>query len=235
MAVVTYSEIICDYFMVQQEDVRLQDELAENPAAFFRKMALYMKNAIPMFNRPPEAKEWLRHTDPEWTDSDRTTEHLMNPGDTIETGMTGYELMSAGYIEEDDVGTPSYRKVDVAYDPETGIVTLNEVVEAGRDLQFDFYTDGTFVYELTEEMKNILGLCVQYVWERRFNNDFLSRTPKIHDDSFTTGSESNWVAKGTERLRTIYGQLNSALVSFEQGLAAMETLPAANKFRKPLI
>lgn len=73
----TYSEIICDYFMVQQEDVRLQDEMDENPAGFFRKMALYMKNGIPMFNRPPEAKEWLAHTDPDWEDTEYVTSALM--------------------------------------------------------------------------------------------------------------------------------------------------------------
>ena len=232
---VTYSEIICDYFMVLQDDIRLQGELAENPAGFLRKMALYMKNASPRFNRPPEAKEWLKHTDPEWGDWSTVTEQLMNPGETLETGMTGFDMMSAGIVEEDDLGTPYYRTLDADYAPETGIVTVNEVVEAGRKLQCDFYTDGTFDYELTEEMKEILGQCVQYVWELRFNNDFLSRTQKIHDDSFTTGNESNWIAKGTERLKTIYGQLNSALVSFEQGLAAMETLPRAAKFKKPLI
>lgn len=231
---VTYSEIICDYFMVLQDDVRLQDELAENAAGFFRKMALYMKNAIPKFNRPPEAKEWLKHSDPDWGNWTTVTEQLLNPGDVLNTGMTGYELMSAGIIEEDDLGTPSYRTVDASYNTETGAVTLNEVVESGRELQCDFYTDGTFDYELTDEMKGILGLCVQYVWEFRFNNDFLPRTPKVHDDSFKTGNESSWTSKGTERMKMIYGQLNSALVSFEQGLAAMETLPRASKFKKPL-
>ncbi len=73
-----YSEIICDYFMVQQEDVRLQDEMDENPAGFFRKMALYMKNGIPMFNRPPEAKMWLAHTDPDWEDTEIETATLLD-------------------------------------------------------------------------------------------------------------------------------------------------------------
>lgn len=72
-----YSEIICDYFMVQQEDVRLQDEMDENPAGFLRKMALYMKNAIPMFNRPPEAKTWLAHTDPDFEDSETQTVQML--------------------------------------------------------------------------------------------------------------------------------------------------------------
>lgn len=75
---VAYSEIICDYFMIQQEDVRLQDEMDENPAKFFRKMALYMKNGIPMFNRPPEAKKWLAHTDPDWDDYECETDQLLD-------------------------------------------------------------------------------------------------------------------------------------------------------------
>lgn len=152
----------------------------------------------------------------------------------IETGVTGYEICSAGVIEEDDFGTPRYVPLDTTYDPETGDVTVKEVVEGGRTVQFDFYTDGYFDNDLTDEMKNILGLCMQYVWERRFNNDFLTRTPKIKDDSFDIGNESNWIAKGTERMRTLYGQLNSALVSFEQGLAAMETLPMGKKFKGPV-
>ncbi|MBR3688895.1 MAG: hypothetical protein IKL85_07465 [Lentisphaeria bacterium] len=231
---VAYSEIICDYFMVQQDDIRLREELDENPARFFRKMALYLKNGIPLFNRPPEAKAWLKHEDPEWDDFEIETETVTEPGDTIDTGITGYELCSVGTLEEDDLGDPVYRKVDADYDSDTGIITVNEALGVGAKVQADFYTDGQFEYDLTEDMKNILGLCVQYVWERRFNNDFLSRTQKVKDDSFEVGNESNWIAKGTERLKVIYGQLNSAMVGFEQGLAAMETLPSSRKFKGPV-
>lgn len=42
----TWSEIICDYGMVLINDIRLTEELANDPALFFRKMALYLKNAI---------------------------------------------------------------------------------------------------------------------------------------------------------------------------------------------
>lgn len=43
----------------------------ENPARFFRKMALYMKNAIPIFNRPPEIRQWLEldMTLPSWDEA----------------------------------------------------------------------------------------------------------------------------------------------------------------------
>ena len=189
-----YSEIICDYFMVQQSDTRLQDELEENQAKFFRKMSMYMKNAIPMFNRPPDVRQWLTHTDADFDDYSVNTTSAMDDGD----------------------------------------VTLQEVVGSGVEIQLDFYTDGYFDHDLTDEMKNILGLCLQYVWERRFNNDFLYRTPKVKDRNFDTGNEANWISKGTERLRAIYGQLNSAMIGFEQALSANETIPAPFKHRMPL-
>ena len=81
----------------------------------------------------------------------------MEAGDVISTGVPGYELCSAGVIEEDDLGTPIYVPVDITYDTDTGDVTVNEVVEGGRTVQFDFYTDGYFDNDLTDEMKNILG------------------------------------------------------------------------------
>lgn len=230
-----YSEIICDYFMVQQSDVRLQDELDENPAKFFRKMSMYMKNAIPLFNRPPDVREWLAHTEADFDDYSVETTGAFSDGDVIVTGKTGYTLCSAGVLEEDDFGQPKYTPIEVEYDAETGDVTLLEVVGSGVEIQFDFYTDGYFDKDLTAEMKNILGLCVQYVWERRFANDFLYRTPKIRDKSFDTGNEANWNTKETERLKTIYGQLNSAMIAFEQALSANETIPNAFKHKMPSV
>lgn len=228
-----YSEIICDYFMVQQDDVRLQDELEDNPAKFFRKMALYMKNAIPLFNRPPDIRAWLKHTEADFDDYSEETTSILNDGDVIETGKTGYTLCSAGVLEEDDLGQLKYTPIEVEYDAESGDVTLLEVVGSGVELQFDFYTDGYFEHDLTEEMKNILGMCLQYVWEKRFAGDFLYRTPKIRDKSFDTGNEANWTTKETERLRTVYGQLNSAMIAFEQALSANETIPNAFRHRMP--
>lgn len=230
-----YSEIICDYFMVQQDDVRLQDELDENEAKFFRKMALYMKNAIPLFNRPPDIREWLAHTDADYDDYSTETTSALDAGETIETGITGYTLCSAGVLEEDDLGTIRYTPIDVTYDSETGDVTLNELVGSGVEIQFDFYTDGYFDNDLTEEMKNILGMCLQYVWEKRFANDFLNRTPKIKDSSFDVGNEANWISKGTERMRAIYGQLNSAMIAFEQALSANETIPSSKRHTMPIV
>jgi len=42
----TWAEIISNYGLLAIEDIRLEEELRENPAAFLRKMALYMKNCL---------------------------------------------------------------------------------------------------------------------------------------------------------------------------------------------
>lgn len=42
-----WSEIISNHAMLEIDDVRLQEDAANNPAAFLRRMSLYMVNAIP--------------------------------------------------------------------------------------------------------------------------------------------------------------------------------------------
>ena len=230
-----YSEIICDYFMVQQSDDRLTDEMDENPAKFMRKMALYMKSAIPLFKRPPQVKIWLkREREPEYEDAEMVLEETVSAGSAMQ-GLEGYDMVSVGVLTEDEIGRVVYTPVKVSYDAETGEITPSETLYTGADVQIDYYKDGRFANDLTDRMKEILGLCVQYVWERRFNNDFLARTPKIKDNSFNIGSESNWVAKGTERLNALWGQLNSEMISFEQGLAALEKVPGTRKIQMPTI
>lgn len=47
-----WSEIICHYAMLLINDDRMTDKLKNDPAKFFREMSLYMRSAIPRFNRP---------------------------------------------------------------------------------------------------------------------------------------------------------------------------------------
>ena len=56
-----WTEIICNYAMPVMDDVRLNDQMGENPALFFRRMALYMDLAIPMVSRPPELDSYLNY------------------------------------------------------------------------------------------------------------------------------------------------------------------------------
>ena len=75
----TWSEIICNSAMTFINDDRMVDKLANNPARFLREMSLFMRLAIPRFNRPVEAMQILaRRTEPVfssflWTANEDTT------------------------------------------------------------------------------------------------------------------------------------------------------------------
>jgi hypothetical protein len=215
----TFSEIITDYAMVEIDDVRLHRELAVSPARFYRKMCLYMNNAIPRFNRPPVVRGWLKYTPARWDDYQFAAQENMAKNTVIATGKKGYDLASAILQAEDGFGGIEYVPVPVRYDKVTGEVTLLNDIEAGAQIDIDFYTDGVFNLELGGEMKRILGLCVQLVWENRFVNTFLLQQPKIKDRSFDLGSEANHMNAGTNRLRALTQILNSELNAFEQAIA----------------
>ena len=222
MAQTTFIEIISDYAMLEIADTRLQKELAESPARFFRKMSFYMLNAIPRFNRPPEARDWLSFTAPVYDGFDIAVPGGYDPAEdyTVETGKVGFEMISAVTIQPDGYGAYEFVPVPIkAYDAETGNVTFAAgVVKAGEELAIDFYTDGLFDRELCLAMKRILGLLVQIVWENRFINDFLLQQPKIKDRSFDVGNEANHMRASTERLRFLNDQVNQELKSFEQNV-----------------
>lgn len=223
----TFIDIICNHAMVEIADVRLQNELRISHARFFRKMSLFMLNAIPRFNKPPEAREWLKFTAPVYDDYDCVIPETADGEDVvIETGLTGYELVNAVKIQENGFGEYEFVSVpECVYDAETGNLTFpSGSVAAGDKIAVDFYTDGYFDRELGHEIKDILGLLVQYVWEMRFANDFLLQQPKIKDKSFDVGSEANHMRAATERMRFLSERIEQRLNKFEQDVAYRNTV-----------
>lgn len=218
----TFIDVICNHAMVEIADIRLQNDMQTSQARFFRKMALYMLNAIPRFNRPPEAREWLKFTAPAYDDYDYTVPDDHYSGDIeIETGLAGFEIVTAIKLQDTGYGTYEFIPVtDMAYDAETGKVTISDgSISVGDRIAIDFYTDGYFDRELGYDMKDILGLLVQYVWEQRFANDYLLQQPKIKDKSFDVGNEANHMRASTERMRFLSERINQRLKSFEQNIA----------------
>ena len=218
----SFIDVICNHVMVEIADIRLQNDLETSQARFFRKMAMYMLNAIPRFNRPPEAREWLKFTAPSFDDYDLTVEDI--PAEetiTFETGKTGFEIVSAIKLQNSGYGTTEFVPIEgMTYDPETGNVTMPTTsVGVGDNIAIDFYTDGYFDRELGFDMKDILGLLVQYAWEMRFANDYLNQQQKIKDRSFDVGNEANHMRASTERMRYLSERINQRLKSFEQNLA----------------
>lgn len=218
-----WTEVICNYAMPVMDDVRLTDQMGENPALFFRRMALYMDLAVPMVSRPPELDSYLnyelvkpQYDDYLWTSGGETT---------VDTGKTGFELFSCSLREVDESGVVTSTPVDgVTYDPETGEVTFPADVPAGMTYNIDFYTDGSFYYDLTEAQKRLLGLAVGVVWDERFSRNWLAIGMKIKDSSFDTVNESNYMREVQNRLFMNRHLLNDELRKYEQDVAYKNTV-----------
>lgn len=227
MAGTTFMDIICNHAMIEIDDVRLQNELSINPSRFFRKMSFYLINAIPRFSRPPEVRKILNpYINATYDDFDYIIPGNYDGGEiTIETGIAEYEMASAVIISEDGYGEYQYIPIQITYDSETGNVVIAEnQVQAGSRIAIDFYTDGYFRYSLSEEIKRILGLLVQIVWENRFINDFLLQQPKIKDKSFDIGNESNHMRASSERYRMLNEQVNQEMRQLENNCAYYKTV-----------
>ena len=225
----SWASVITDDALLLINDLRLNGELAENPALFFRKMAFYMKSAIPRFNRPPEITGWLTYTEPEYNALVYTVGDEQTEAFTIPSGLTGYDLMSAGTMSEDVYGNPVYTPFSRAdYDPETGEITVTasfeEPVAAGTVLSFDFYTDGAFDNDLTDGQRRILALCLQYVWEQAFADEWLNRAPRAKDRSFDAGNVSSQTRANTERLNAIKRTLDDEMTGYAQSCEYMQAV-----------
>lgn len=233
----SWASVITDDALLIINDLRLNNELAENPALFFRKMAFYMKSAIPRFNRPPEIKGQLAYTEPIFNSLVHTVEDEQTETFTVESGLTGYDLMSAGTMAEDVYGNPEYTPFTAAsYDPETGGITVTATeaapVPAGTVLSFDFYTDGTFDNDLTDGQRRILALCLQYVWEQSFTNEWLNRVPRAKDRSFDAGNVSSQTRANTERLNAIKRTLDDEMNGYAQSCEYMQAVSPAYRDQK---
>lgn len=230
-----WTEIICNSAMPVMDDVRLNDQMGENPALFFRRMALYMDLAIPMVSRPPELDSYLNYelTKPEYDDFIwRSTSESLEGETTVETSMTGYELFSCSLREVDDSGVVTSTPVSgVTYDPETGTVVFPQQEAVGLEYNVDFYTDGSFYYDLTEAQKRLLGLAVGVVWDERFSRNWLNITQKIKDSSFDTVNESNYMREVQNRLFMNRHLLNDELRKYEQDVAYKNTVTPRAQIR----
>lgn len=230
-----WTEIICNYAMPVMDDVRLIDQMGENPALFFRRMALYMDLAIPMVSRPPELDSYLNYelVKPVYDDMIwRSTSESLEGETTVETTMTGYDLFSCSLREVDESGVVTSTPVSgVTYDPETGTIVFPQQETVGLEYNVDFYTDGSFYYDLTEAQKRLLGLAVGVVWDERFSRNWLNLTMKVKDASFDTVNESNYMREVQNRLFMNRHLLNDELRKYEQDVAYKNTVTPKTQLR----
>lgn len=227
----TWSEIICNYAMPLIDDVRLTDQMGENPALFLRRMSLYMDLALPILSRPPALDVFLKYdlqkpsyADSTWVSTQESTEG----NSSVDTGNTGYELFSCSLRTVDDAGVVTLTAYnDAAYDDETGYVTFPQQSAEGLEYTMDFYSDGSFGNDLTEAQKRLVGMAIAIEWDERFSRNWLAITQKIKDSTFNTVNESNYMREVQTRLVTNRKLLNDELRKYEQDLAYSNTVPTS--------
>lgn len=199
-------------------DLRWEQDYAENAALFLRQKSQTLQAAIPKFNRPPEIREYLAYTAPSFDSYYEYTSSPITGSAVIETGATGFELCNVGVLSVNQYGEVDYTAItDFAYDAETGDVTINGNYPNKTEFQFDFYTDGVFTNELNAEIQEILCYCLKVVWETGFSGSWLDRTPFIQDKTFKRAStESAWTEAQEHKRKAAENSLNDRLMKYEQ-------------------
>ena len=207
-------------------DIRWRKQLATNPAEFYRAKSAYITMALPLLCRPPELLQHLQNglVEPSYASADWTVSDSDTNGEavTIHTGLTGYELMSVVRILPDGMGEMPYS--EAKYDAESGDVTFPPQYKSGTAYSIDFYTDGE-LQDLTLTQKRLLALAVAVVWDEHFDRDWLNKTPKIHDASFETVNEANFIDKSSKSRSENRAIFEDELRKYEQNCAYTATVP----------
>lgn len=232
-----WSQAVAEQAMVLIDDVQLNEQMQKNPARFFWRMAMYVRMAYPMLNRPPELLQYLESavaaptfSEIEW-ESD--AESVFSQTE-VQTGVLHADLVSVVQVcTEGDtvVETPAS---DFSYDAETGVVTFPPQLGEGLSFVISAYTDGVFP-ALSPSQMRLLGLAVAIVWDERFTRNWLNLSPKLKDPSFEIGNEANYTEKSQARLASNRSAFYAELKKYEQDCAYISGVSPFVRDRMTLI
>lgn len=199
-------------------DLRWEQDYAENAALFLRQKSKAVELAIPKFNRPPEMRDYLAYTAPSFDSYYEYATDSIEGSAAISTEITGYELCNVGVLSINQYNEPDYTALtNFSYDAETGDVTIIGDFPANTEFQFDFYTDGVFENDLNMEIQEVLCYCLNMVWETGFSGEWLNRTPILQDKTFKRAStESAWTEAQEHKRKAAENALNDRLMKYEQ-------------------
>lgn len=238
-------EVLTKYCAQYVDDIRLEELAVDNPPLYARKMSAYLNVAIPLFNKPAEVLPYLvgdkndpKYVEAKYDNAQYTLTETITSSKVVSLGdeYVGYELFSAHVLTRDASGNVvSLPAAECEYDKTTGNVTINATadnpIEKGVVFDFDFYTDGYFENDLPIEMKNILGMCFQVVWQDRFNTDWLSNVAKVEDKSFYEQNRARKMDADTARLNQLRRKLAEEMRQYEQNLYYKATIPAVKRLQ----
>lgn len=209
-----------------KNETSLEWDMANRLPVFYNRMAMYMRMAIPRFNRPPEMLPLLsRYIAPAFENIEITLEEDVSEGGTISTGLTGFDIYAAGLMETDRYGDWHYAAIPIsAADSDTGDITVGRYIAAGSVVDITVYRSGSFEHDLDDTQKGILAFCIYDSWEHRFDNDVLERTSKIRDSAFSPISEASQTAAGTQRQREVDKQMFDMLRAYQDNVEYLKAL-----------
>lgn len=230
-----WSDVVTRYGNVFVDDARMKDKYEQCPAQFFDEAFYYFAAAIPRFNLPPQIIPYLTYSKPyfsffEYTVPNNTQDgngeagsgQAVEPQPTTEptvvkTRQFNYEICSVVIYSTDQFGNPiETAYTDAVYDSVSGEVTLPAGIIPGTVFRMYFAIDGYFNNPLTQEMKRLLGLAFQLVWENRFTGEWLPRAAKVSDKSFSPPNEANWTRAQEEKRRGMEASFNDEMWRYEQ-------------------
>ena len=221
-----FEQIECAAMTYIKTDLSRDWDMKNRLPVFYRRMWNYMQAALPLFNKPPIMLARLHsYTAPEYSDMLFTVSVEPTSPITVETGITGMDICSAGIVTADEFGNPTYMPLTVdSYDAETGDVVISGQISLGDEIDIDFYKSGFLAADLNPTEADILAFCIYDVWEHRFDNNALERASKIRDANFTTISEASQTNAGTDRQKAVDSQLFDKLRMYELNAAYMKTV-----------
>ena len=237
-----WSDVVTRYGNVFVDDARMKDKYAQCPAQFFDEAFYYFAAAIPRFNLPPQIIPYLTYSKPYFSffeyivpsnaqggDGEAGSEQDTEPQPTteptvVQTDKFGYEICSVIIYSTDQFGNPiETAYTDAVYDSVSGEVTLPSGIIPGTVFRMHFAIDGYFTNPLTQEMKRLLGLAFQLVWENRFTGEWLPRAAKVSDKSFSPPNEANWTRAQEEKRRGMEASFNDEMWRYEQNCVRQGT------------
>ena len=236
--------VITEYCSIYVDDLNMSELASSDPPLYARNMWQYLKPALTKFNHPTEMQGYIfgsesnpKLIEPSYDSTTYTTTVNYSTDFTINLGedYRGYDVAAARLQTTDRTGAVYYIPYASTYNSEFGTLTISvpsgTTIEAGAVFDLDFYRDGYFVNTLTPEMCDIIGICFQYVWQDRFNTDWLSNVSKVEDKSFQEQNRANKMNADGLRLREISVKLYDKMRKFEQDVVYRSTFPGGTGIR----
>lgn len=236
--------VITGYCSIYVDDINMSELAASDPPLFARNMWQLLKPALAKFDHPIEMQGFIFGTEsspnliePTYDSTTYTTSVDYSADFTFMLGeaYADYDVVATRLKCHDKTGNVYF----VPYECTTskvqiGTITMlnvtisvpsGDTIPAGSVFDIDFYKDGYFVNTLTPQMCDIIGLCFQYVWQDRFNTDWLSIVSKVEDKSFQEQNRANKMNADGMRLRDISVKLYDKMRKFEQDVYYKNTFP----------